>query len=67
MIIGLLVLALAIILSISISQGISHLGQLSDKNVCNTPGCISAAHSLIQNMDASGNFRIYTKKPYKVA
>ena len=51
-VVGLLVAALAVVLSISIGTSVSHLS-VSDSNVCNTAGCISAAHSLIQNMDTS--------------
>ena len=53
---GLLVSALVIVLSISISQGIAQLKYISDQSeTCNTPGCISAAHSLIENMDSSAD------------
>ena len=51
-------MALAIVLSISISQGVSHLSLISENNngdSCNTPGCITAAHTLIQNMDPSAD------------
>jgi hypothetical protein len=56
-VVGLLIVALAIVLSISISQGVSHLSLISENNgdSCNTPGCITAAHTLIQNMDPSAD------------
>ena len=57
-VVGLLIVALAIVLSISISQGVSHLSLISENSngdSCNTPGCITAAHTLIQNMDPSAD------------
>ena len=59
-VIGLLVVALATVLAISIGQSVSHLAwnspeSLSSSQVCTTPSCINAANSLIQNMDSSVN------------
>ena len=56
-VIGVLVAALGVVLSISIGQSVSHLTNheaiMQNSEVCNSAGCISAAHSLIQNMDSS--------------
>ena len=59
-VIGLLVVALATVLAISIGQSVSQLAwnspeSLSSSQVCTTPSCINAANSLIQNMDSSVN------------
>ena len=44
-----------LLLSISISQGKAHLSLISEQNgdSCITPGCITAANELIQNIDPS--------------
>ena len=53
-VVGLLAVAVAIVLAISIAQSVNQLKIHSNHGiVCNTPGCISAAHSLIRNMDPS--------------
>ena len=46
---GLFALALAIVLAVAIN----HILNREDRVVCNSPGCISAANSLIQNMKPS--------------
>ena len=59
-VIGLLVVALATVLAISIGQSVSQLswnaqGQqpLSSSEICTSASCINAANSLIQNMDSN--------------
>ena len=55
-VVALLVAALAVVLSISIGTSVSQLSQVSSQSkICNTAGCISAAHLLIQNMNQSVN------------
>ena len=56
-VIGLLVVALATVLAISIGQSVSQLTwnakQPLSTEICTSPSCINAANSLIQNMDSS--------------
>ena len=56
-VIGLLVVALATVLAISIGQSVSQLTWNAkhplSTEICTSPSCINAANSLIQNMDSS--------------
>lgn len=57
-VVALLVAALAVVLSISIGNSVSQLNSQSvssQSEICNSAGCISAAHSMIQNMDITAD------------
>jgi len=57
-VVALLVAALAVVLSISIGNSVSQLNSQSvssQSEICNSAGCISAAHSMIQNMDLTAD------------
>lgn len=55
-VVGLLSIAFAIVLAISIVRSVTDLGYNSQGKVyCNSAGCIGAAHELLQNMDSEGD------------